>query len=264
MIEAIHEEVRLHPRHGYKRIHDELRQKGWKHGVHRTERLYFQEGFAVKPRRRHRRGKGKSLASTVKQPATRPNEVWSWDFLHDVDERGRTIRFLHLIDEFTREQLLLDPRRRYPSRLARHAFKGVMLERGVPEKLRSDNGSEFTAAELQEMLKAHGVEPLWIKPGSPWENGVCEGNNARVRDEFLEMNEFADIHDASAKSAAYRHEWNHHRCHSGIGRMPPAEFARRWSASQASAMPARTSPIPPPSPSGEGAPRKPRINSPGH
>jgi putative transposase len=60
-----------------------------------------------------------------------------------------------------------------------------MLMHRVPEHIRSDNGPEFVAPALRSWLSGLGTKPLYIEPGSPWENGYCESFNGKLRDELL-------------------------------------------------------------------------------
>lgn len=228
LLKAIYALVRAHPRYGYRHVCDQLRLAGWHVNRKRIHRLWKREGFRVPVRRRKLRGKGEAKNGIMKQPARFPNDVWAWDFVHDVDVRGRTLRFLVMVDEFTRELLILEPRRCFPASAAQELLREVIRKRGFPKKLRSDNGGEFTEAQLLAFLNGSETTPLPIEPGSPWQNGFSESTNSRVRDEFLEMNDFLDIWDARAKAHAFRKEWNEYRCHSSIGRIPPLQFAKEW------------------------------------
>ena len=92
---------------------------------------------------------------------------------------------LNLIDEHTRECLLIRPERRWSSAKVIGALAEVMAAKGVPEHIRSDNGPEFLAKDLRKWLADSGAKTLYIEPGSPWGNGYCESFNSKLRDEFL-------------------------------------------------------------------------------
>ena len=66
----------------------------------------------------------------------------------------------------------------------------------MPEHIRSDNGSEFTADAVRNWLKRLGVRTLYIEPGSPWENGYIESFNGKLRDEVLNREIFDTLHEA--------------------------------------------------------------------
>ena len=96
---------------------------------------------------------------------------------------GRTLRLLTLLDEYTRECLAIRVERRMGSLEVIETLSDVMLWRGIPEHIRSDNGPEFVAQKLRQWLGNLGTGTLYIEPGSPWENGYCESFNGKLRDE---------------------------------------------------------------------------------
>jgi transposase InsO family protein len=112
-------------------------------------------------------------------------------------------------------------------------LRGLFMAHGIPEHIRSDNGPEFIAAGLRRWLDQSGVGPLYISPGSPWENGYAESFNSRFRDEFLGCEVFDDVHSAQALGTAWRVSYNEYRPHSSLGYQTPAEFARTCIASTA-------------------------------
>jgi putative transposase len=126
----------------------------------------------------------------------RDNYVWSYDFLSARTEEGRLLRILSLLDEYTRECLALRVARRLNSRDVIETLSDVMLWRGIPEHLRSDNGPEFVAQQLREWPMSLGTGPLYIEPGSPRENWYCESLNGRLRDECLNGEIFYSLKEA--------------------------------------------------------------------
>lgn len=102
---------------------------------------------------------------------------------------------------------------------------------GMPEHVRSDNGPEFTAQAIQRWLEQLSIGALYIEPGSPWQNGYAESFHSRLRDEFLETEEFESPAAARKLTAAWREDCNHHRPHGSLGYVAPAEFAARRRAS---------------------------------
>ena len=122
----------------------------------------------------------------------------------------------------------------------------LMLIRGAPRHIRSDNGPEFTAKAIQRWLKQLGVNALYIEPGSPWENGYAESFHSRLRDEFLATEEFESLAAARKLTTAWKEDYNHQRPHSSLGYVAPKEFAARCTASAPklfSATPQTTSPL---------------------
>ena len=138
---------------------------------------------------------------------------------------GRTLRILMLIDEYTRECLALRVARRWNSLEVIDTLADVMLGRGIPEHIRSDNGPEFIAKELRKWLAKVGTRTLYIEPGSPWENGYCESFNGKLRDECLNGEIFYSLKEAQILIERWRVEYNTQRPHSALGYRPPAPVA---------------------------------------
>ena len=172
-------------RYGYRRITALLRHAGWHVSKDRVERIWRREGLKVPQKQKPRGRLWLNDGSCVRLRPERPNHVWSYDFVSAKTYDGRTVRMLNLIDEHTRESLLVRPERRWSSAKVIEALADVMVIKGVPEPIRSDNGPEFVARDLRKWLANTGAKTLSIEPGSPWENGYCESFNSKLRDEFL-------------------------------------------------------------------------------
>jgi putative transposase len=237
LVKAMHELVRRHPRFGYRRIHALLGREGWRVNRKRVHRLWQQEKLKVPQKQRKKRRLGSSEAGIVRQRAEHKDDVWAWDFIHDRDERGRPLKWLSIVDEFTRECLALEVARSIKAVDAVEIVSQVMLIRGVPGHLRSDNGPEFIAAALRRFVAAAGVATLYIEPGSPWENGYAESFHGRLRDELLNAELFADLTEAKALAARWRNEYNHRRPHSSLGYRTPAEYAASLASPAVGAAP---------------------------
>ena len=183
-------------RHGYRRITALLQARGWSVGKDRVQRIWKREGLKVPAKLHPRVRLWLNDGSCIRLRPERPDHVWSYDFVSGMTHDGRTIRMLTMIDEYTRECLAI----RVARRLARYevieALADVMLYRGIPENIRSDNGPEFVAKELRQWLAKLGTEALYIEPGSPWENGYCESFNGKLRDECLNGEIFYSLKEA--------------------------------------------------------------------
>ena len=163
--------------------------------------------------------------SCVRLRPERANHVWSYDFVSAMTHDGRTLRLLVLIDEYTRECLAIRVARRLGSNEVIETLADVMLWRGIPEHIRSDNGPEFVAKELRKWLSHVGTGTLYIEPGSPWENGYCESFNGKLRDECLNGEIFYSLKEAQVVIEHWRVEYNTRRPHSALGYRPPAPAA---------------------------------------
>jgi putative transposase len=153
-------------------------------------RLWLNDGSCIRLRPQHR------------------NHVWSYDFVEAQTHDGRKLRLMTLIDEFTRECLAIKVARRINSFGVIETMADVMLERGVPEHIRSDNGAEMTAKVVRNWLATLGARTLYIEPGSPWENGYCESFNGRLRDECLNGEIFYSLREATVVIEQWRNQYN--------------------------------------------------------
>ena len=127
---------------------------------------------------------------------------------------------LTVIDEYSRECLSIDVARRLKSDDVLERLMDLFIHRGIPEHLRSDNGSEFTAKMVREWLSRLDVRTLYIEPGSPWENGYIESFNGKLRDELLNGEIFDTVLEARVLTERWRQEYNHVRPHSALGYSP--------------------------------------------
>jgi transposase InsO family protein len=217
-----------------------LRQEGVSVNVKRVQRLWREEGLKVPRKQRKQRRLGSSANGSQRRGATQPNEVWSYDFVTDQTTDGRRLKFLCVVDEFTRECLALEVRRSFRAKEVIVVLAGLIALRGAPAHLRSDNGPEFVAQAVQAWLKANAIGALYIAPGSPWENAYVESFNSRLRDEHLNREEFASLLEARVLTAGWRRDYNEARPHSSLAYLAAAVFAARWRA------PVGASPLPAP------------------
>jgi transposase InsO family protein len=151
--------------------------------------------------------------------------VWTWDFIHDRTTNGRPLKWLSIVDEYTRECLALEVDRSITAEKVIDVLAELFRIRGVPKHIRSDNGPEFIAQAIPRWLSLAGVETLYVEPGSPWENGYAESFHSRLRDELTNREEFTNLAEARHLADAWRLEYNHRRPHSSLGYQTPAEFA---------------------------------------
>jgi putative transposase len=221
--------ARRHPRYGYRRIHAMLVRRGFTVNIKRVRRLWGELGLKrpVRLRKPRKLGPkpGSSANSCKEQPARFKDDVWTCDFIHDRTADGRPLKWLTLVDEYTRECLVLHAAGSLSGADVRRLVARVVGRRGASTRIRSDNGSEFICAALVEWLPGVGAKSIPVAAGSPWENGYIESFHSRLRDEFLERYEFESVADARAKAAWYRREYNTIRPHSSLGYKTPREFS---------------------------------------
>ena len=222
-------------RYGYRRVTALLHQRGWLVGKDRVQRIWRREGLKVPQKQRPRARLWLNDGSCVRLRPERPNHVWSYDFVAALTHDGRKLKILTLIDEYTRECRALRVERRLGSNEVIETLAAVMTTAGIPEHLRSDNGPEFIARELRAWLQGVGAAPLYIEPGSPWENGYCESFNGKLRDECLNGEIFYSLREAQIVIEQWRTEYNTRRPHSALNYRPPAPEAFRPRTSSTSA-----------------------------
>ena len=219
---------RKHPRYGYRRITALLRRAGRQVNAKRVQRVRYQEGFQVS--RRQRRSRRVGLSTAERQRATRVNDVWSWDFVTDQTENGSHFRILTLIDEHSRVCLATHAGWSIRAVDVITVVEAAFVRYGRPRHLRSDNGPEFIAYAIQDWLAASAVKTLYIKPGSPWENGHIESFHDKLRGECLNRELFGSLLEAQIILEQWRTEYNDERPHSSLRYQTPSEYARRAAA----------------------------------
>lgn len=218
-------------RYGYRRITILLRQAGWNVGKDRVERIWRREGLKVSQKQKPRGRLWLNDGSCVRLRPEHRNHVWSYDFVSTFTHDGRTVRMLNLIDEYTRECLAIHVRRRINGATVIEVLADAMIQHGIPEYIRSDNGPEFVAKVLRQWLAQTGTATLYIEPGSPWENGYCESFNSKLRDEFLNGEIFYSLKEVQVLAERWKIYYNTERPHSSLGYRPPAATAWHIEAS---------------------------------
>lgn len=246
LVRALRRLVRRHPRYGYRRIWARLVAGGWRVNHKRVRRLWKSLGLKRRIRRKspgRQRFPGCSANSCTARPAAAKNDVWTGDFIHDRTVSGGSLKWLSVVDEYTREVLLLQPAATMSAADVRRAFGRLVGRRGRPRAVRCDNGGEFVGAALAEWLAAIGVELLPVAPASPWQNGFVESFHSRLRDEFLSCSMFVDVADAKAQAAWFVREYNTVRPHSGLGYRTPRQFAATCGAAGSEAASGGNPPV---------------------
>ena len=229
LIEAIkiEKDKRKHYRYGYRRILRILRRHNWIVNHKRMHRVWRQEGFILKKRhRRHKHTGGGGENACDRRPPEYMNHIWSYDIIEDKLEKGRKVRILNIIDEFTRESLSVDAGFKVTGYDVTEVLRYLFNVRGAPGYIRSDNGPEFINRQVKKFLADSGVDTLYIEPGSPWENGYAESFNSKFRDELLNGELFLHIDELRYVVERWRMDYNHYRPHSSLSYMTPAEFAK--------------------------------------
>jgi putative transposase len=193
----------------------------------KIQRIWREEGLRVPPKRHKRQRVGISSTPAGRLSAQRPNHVWALDYQFDVASLGRTIKILHVTDEFTRESLCDLVAYSIDADATVDALDHIAAERGTfPAFVRMDNGPELTANALRDWCRFSGTGASYIEPGRPWQNpGRVYGS--RMRDELLALEQFDSLLEAQVLVADWREQYNTYR-----PQLTPAEFAERCQTKQ--------------------------------
>ena len=220
--EQIEQLSRKHPRLGYRKLTRLLRREGWQAGRKLVQRIRRECDLQVKRWMRRLRRRGRSTG-TIPTKAQGINHVWSWDFISDRTDNGGKLRILSVIDEYSRECLALHVARELTADNLIEVIEKLVVQRGAPGHIRSDNGSEFVARTLQGWLATRHIKTLYIEPASPWQNGHVESFHGSLRDECLDRELMLSVAEARVVIEDYRRYYNEVRPHGGIGYRTPAQ-----------------------------------------
>ena len=222
LVTEIHALSERFPRFGYRKIFDRLKGSGWQVGRERVRLLRRREGLRVPQKAAKRRRPGTSTIDP--QYAEYPNHVWSYDFVADPTSDGKTLRFLTVIDEFTRRALWIECARHLTSVDVVRVLGQLVELHGAPTTVKSDNGPEFVAKKVQSWIQDRHIGVRFIEPGSPWQNGHNESFNGVFRDGCLNRWLFESVREAREASEAWLEEYNVERPHGSLGGLVPSMF----------------------------------------
>lgn len=210
-----------HPEMGFGKFFAMLKQSGKRWNHKRVHRIYCD--LRLNKRRKHKR----RLPARTPRPLAVPgfaNECWSADFMSDALWNGRRFRTFNLVDDFNREALKIEIDLSLGARRVVRALDQVASWRGYPNRLRFDNGPEFTGIAVADWARQNGVELEFIEPGRPMQNGFIERFNRTYREAVLDMYIFEDLEQVRKHTDDWLQIYNHIRPHDSLGGMPPSEY----------------------------------------
>lgn len=219
--ERVTELATKYGRYGYRTVTDLLKLEGWKVGKDRVYTIWREEGLKVPQKQPKRSRLWLNDGSCIRLRPKHPNHVWSYDFVHERTHDGKPFRIFNVMDEYTRECLASVVSRTFKSQDVILTLADLFLKKGCPKHIRSDNGPEFIAKKLISWLKQLEVGPLFIQPGSPWENGYIESFNGKMRYQLLNGEIFYTLLEAQVVIDQWRQHYNEKRPHSSLGGRPP-------------------------------------------
>ncbi len=211
-------------RFGYRRIHVMVEREGFSVNHKKLRRIYREEGLQVRKRGGRKRALGTRRPMIVPEAV---NQRWSLDFVSDAFTDGRRLRIFAVVDDYSRECLGLFADTSISGiRIARE-LDAVIVQRGKPAMIVSDNGTEFTSQAILRWSQEAGIEWRYIAPGKPMQNAFIESFNGRLRDECLNENLFSSLAEAREILEKWKEDYNNIRPHSVLGNISPAEFVRK-------------------------------------
>jgi putative transposase len=212
------------PKYGCRKLFQLLRLHGYVVNHKKVSRIY-------KKHRLHLRIKASKRIKTEKHPLIAPvieKQTWALDFVHDKLVNGRKLRALTIIDEFNREAVKVYIDTRINSSKLLQILNKLKFTYGLPQFIRSDNGREFTATNVQAWAKQNNIEWLFIQPGKPMQNGFCERFNGTYRLEVLDSYLFNSLEEARLITNAWVSKYNCERPHDGLGGLTPIKFKEKY------------------------------------
>ena len=222
IIEALKEKVEMFPQEGFWLSYYRIRSEGnlWNHK--RVFRVYQEMGLSL------RRKKKKRLPSRIKEPLVVPNELndtWSIDFTSDALFNKRKFRTFNVMDDYNREALLVEVDYSITSKKVVYFLNRLCKQRGVPKKIRMDNGPEFIANIINNWSIHMGINFHHIQPGKPTQNAFIERFNRTYRENILDAYVFKDLMEVRNQSELWMEDYNNYRPHSAIGYKAPKQYA---------------------------------------
>lgn len=210
-------------RYGYRSIHILLQREGWKVNHKRIFRLYREEGLNL--RQKSKRKKLSSPRVIEKVNASQLNQCWAMDFVSDQMFNGKRFRALTILDIYSRECLAIHVDKSIKGEMVADVLENLKESRGLPEKIKVDNGPEFISKALDAWAYFNKIQLEYSRPGRPIDNAHIESFNGSFRDECLNTNWFMSLEDARHKIETWKNNYNEFRPHSALTYRTPAAYA---------------------------------------
>ena len=221
--QRLNELATQYPRYGYLMLHHLLKGEGLVVNKKRTYRLYTAQGLQVRTKKRKK-------LMRPRMPMAIPmvkDSRWSMDFVSDQLSNGRRFRVLNVVDDYTREMIGQLIAFSISGQRVACFLKQLVDQRGKPDQIICDNGTEFTSKAMFFWQQDHGVKLGFIQPGKPTQNAFIESLNGKFRNECLNQQWFRHIDEARQTIDQWRDHYNHERPHSALNYMTPVAFANR-------------------------------------
>lgn len=212
-------------RWGLPRLFVLIRREGFMDNYKRVRRIYNESGLQIQKRKRK---KLRGHLKLVLPEALRPNHIWSMDFVSETLSDQRRFRCFNVVDEYTRESIVIEVGRNLPSEVLVSVFNKLKLTRGLPEMIVCDNGPELISQNLEIWAYQNKVQLKFIEPGKPVQNAYVESFNGKFRDECLSQHWFSNLDEAKKEIELWRKDYNEQRPHRSLNMKTPNEFANEY------------------------------------
>lgn len=213
------------PMEGQDKFYKRIRLEGLKWNKKRIQRVYKNLGMNKKSKTRKR------IPARVKEPLftpSKPNEMWSIDFMSDSLINGRRFRVLNIIDDYNREALKMEPYFSITTKRVIAILERLVFEKGKPQAIRVDNGPEFIANDLKDWMGKMDIRLQFIQPGKPMQNGYIERFNRSLRQDVLDANLFYNLTAAKIAIDEFQEDYNFYRPHDSLGDLTPIDYKKKF------------------------------------
>jgi putative transposase len=224
VIERLQQLSEKYPRKGFDTYYKIIRREGIHWGRNRVLRIYRLMKLSLR-----RKGK-KRIPARIKTPLTVTGNInanWSMDFMSDALVDGRKIRVLNIMDEYSREALSVYADYSIPSYKVISQMQMLEESRGLPSKLRVDNGPEFTSFEFCEWCSSKNIEITYIQPGRPMQNAYIERFNKTFREDILDAYLFENLEQVRILSEEWMLSYKNEIPHGSLQDQTPYEYASK-------------------------------------